>query len=364
MKKAIVLLLLFSLRGRTGFAQELKPGFDKSEYIELLRIAAHQLDTPWQNRSIPLPAHYRLAYRSKTVGMDNRWDLWLRDDAKVGVISVRGTTGKSVSWLENFYSAMIPASGSLQLTDTTIFQYHLSGDPQAAIHIGWTIGLGFLSTGIIAQLKEQYAAGIHEFIITGHSQGGAIAYLLTSYLYDLRSKGSIPKDIIFKTYCSAAPKPGNLYYAYSYEQITAGGNAYNVVNPADWVPQTPFSVQTVNEQPAVSPFRGARKKIRALKFPKNVVVGYMYGRLRGGTKKAQRRFQKYLGTLAGQQVAKALPGYKQPKLFPSAAYVRTGNTITLSPDSNYYKHFPDSSENVFIHHLMQPYLYLINKYPE
>lgn len=364
MKNIFLIAALLFFSGELCFAQELRPGFDKGEYTEILKITAHQLDTPWRRGSIPLPDHYRLAYRSKTVGMDNRWDLWLRDDRRVGIISVRGTTGKSVSWLENFYSAMIPASGSLQLSDSLAFAYHLSADPKAAVHVGWTIGLGFLSGSIIEQVKAQYAAGIHEFIIAGHSQGGAIAYLLTSYLYDLRSKGILPQDIVFKTYCSAAPKPGNLYYAYSYEQLTAGGNAWNVVNPADWVPQTPFSVQTINEQPAVSPFRGAKKKIRALKFPKDVVVGYMYGRLNGGTKKAQRRFRKYLGNLAGRQVAKALPGYRQPKLYPGAGYVRTGNTITLSPDSNYYRRFPDTSANVFIHHLVPPYLYLINKYPE
>jgi hypothetical protein len=366
MMKHSALILLFLLAGicitHSGNAQNIQPGFDKAEYIEFLKITAHQTDTPWTAGSIPLPEHFHLAYRSPVTGLDNRWDLWLRNDGKLGIINVRGTTGKSTSWLENFYSAMIPAAGSIQLSDSQTFKYHLTPAPQAAVHIGWMIGLGFMSESIVAQIREQYASGVHEFIISGHSQGGAIAYLLTSYLYDLRSTGKIPHDIVFKTYCSAAPKPGNLYYAYSYEQLTNGGWGYNVVNPADWVPQTPFSVQTIGEQPAISPFKGARKSIRSMGFPKNLVIGYMYGRLEGGTRKAQRRFEKYLGNMAGGQVRKALPGYKQPAFYPSADYVRTGNIISLSPDSGYYQRFPDTSSNVFIHHMMPPYLYLINKY--
>lgn len=352
--------MVLNLPART---QTLKPGFEKREYIEILKLTARQRDTPWKKSPIPAPDHYTLDYRSKTVGMDNRWDLWLRDDRKVGIISVRGTTLNNISWLENFYMAMIPAAGTIRLSASQNFRYHLSDDPKAAVHLGWMIGLGFLAPDIVATIKNRYAGGVHEFIIAGHSQGGAIAYLLTTYLYDLRSKGIIPKDLVFKSYCSAAPKPGNLYFAYTYEQLTAGGWGYTVINPADWVPQTPFSVQTMNEQPAVSPFPGARKKIRAMGFPKNVAIGYVYRRLDGGTRRAERRFRRYLGNLAGKQVRKALPGYEQPRLFPSAAYVRTGNTITLSPDSSYYRRFPDTSSNVFIHHLMAPYLYLINKYP-
>ncbi len=357
-----ILLLVCMFSAKTAQAQSLKPGFDKAEFTELLKMTAHQIDTPWKKGHISLPENYQLAYRSEVTGLDNRWDLWMRNDHMLGVIEVRGTTGKNISWLENFYSAMIPATGQIRLSDTFTFHYHLSDNPRAAVHIGWTIGLGFMSESIVTQIKKQYAAGVHQFIIAGHSQGGAIAYLLTSYLYDLRASGKLPRDIVFKTYCSAAPKPGNLYYAYSYEQITRDGWAYNVINPADWVPQTPFSVQTINEQPAVNPFTGARKSIHSMGFPKAMVIGYMYGRLDGGTRKAQRRFEKYLGNMAGKLVQKALPGYKQPALYSSADYVRTGNMITLSPDAEYYRRFPDTSSNVFIHHLISPYYYLINKY--
>jgi predicted esterase len=59
-----------------------------------------------------------------------------------------------------------------------------------------------------------------ESYIMGHSQGGAIAYLLTAHLLSLQKENKIPSEIVFKTYCSAAPKPGNLHFAYA---LTSGG---------------------------------------------------------------------------------------------------------------------------------------------
>jgi len=38
------------------------------------------------------------------MGLDNQWGLWVLED-KVACISIRGTTTKQVSWLENFYAA-------------------------------------------------------------------------------------------------------------------------------------------------------------------------------------------------------------------------------------------------------------------
>jgi hypothetical protein len=52
----------------------------------------------------------------------------------------------------------------------------------------------------------------------------AISYLLTAYLYHLQKSGRLQADIRFKTYASAGPKPGNLYFAYQYEAMTKGGS--------------------------------------------------------------------------------------------------------------------------------------------
>jgi predicted lipase len=237
--KCLVLLLFISIGSK---AQSWKPGFDKQEYIELLKVNAMFGDSTFR-KNVPTPSHSKFLYRSAVVGLENRWDLYLRDD-NVAIISIRGTTASKESWMANFYSAMVPAIGFLQLSKTDTFRYHLADNPKAAVHIGWLISTAYLSPSIVTKIDSLYKAGIKRFIITGHSQGGAIAYLLTAHLYDLRNKNIIPKDIEFKTYCSAGPKPGNLYFAYDYEHETQGGWAFNVVNTADWVPETPVTIQT------------------------------------------------------------------------------------------------------------------------
>nr|MBA4168747.1 lipase family protein [Chitinophagaceae bacterium] len=210
-----------------------------------------------------------------------------------------------------------------------------------------------------------YKAGIKDFIVTGHSQGGGIAFLLTAYLYHLQAGNKIPGDIRFKTYCSAGPKPGNLYFAYDYENITRGGWAYNVVNSADWVPDVPFTVQTVDDFTAVNPFRHANAVIKKQRFPKNLILRHVYNQLSRPSKKAQRRYQKYLGKMMSRSVKKQLPGFVIPAYYQSNYYVRAGNTVVLYAGEDYFKLYNNDpgNPNIWEHHLPKPYLFLAEKLP-
>ena len=334
----------------------LKAGFDKAEYTEMLKIAWCSADTPWVSTKL-VPREFRLIYRSPVTGLDNRWDLW-SDDGNVAVISIRGTTGTSESWLENFYAAMVPANGSMQLTSGETFNYKLSDNPRSAVHVGWLMAAGFMSQGILARIDSCYRKGIWDFIITGHSQGGGISYLMTAYLLNLQKSGALPADIRFKTYCSAAPKPGNLYFAYDFETMTYGGWAFNVVNSADWVPESPLSIQTIQDFNAVNPFKDAKKTIQKQSFPKRVAMSYAYGKLDRPTRRAVKNYRKFLGKVAGDFVNKSLPEFQSPDYLYANHYVRTGTTIVLYADEMYYKNYPDNPDNVFIHHMTGPYLYL------
>ncbi|MCC6410284.1 MAG: lipase, partial [Saprospiraceae bacterium] len=198
-------------------------------------------------------------------------------------------------------------------------------------------------------------------IILGHSQGGAIAFLLTSHLYSLQRQNLLPGDIRFKTYCSAGPKPGNLYYAYDYEARTHGGWAFNVVNSADWVPETPFSIRTLQDFNNTNPFVNAKEVIKKQKFPNRVVLKYVYKKLSKPTEKSRRNYEKYLGDKAGKMVQKQLPGYEPPPYAPTNHFVRTGHTIVLLADAAYYLKYPDSETKIFAHHLHMPYLYLTER---
>jgi hypothetical protein len=342
-------------------AQNLHPYFDKEEYKELLYISAKTNTPDSVVFKIPAPEHHNMIYRSEVIGLDNRWDLWINDTNAIAVISIRGTTGKAESSLENLYAAMVSAKGELILNEADTFKYCLAPDNKAAVHTGWLLSMAFLSNDIIPRIDSLYASGIKDFILMGHSQGGAINYLMTAYLYSLQRQKTLPDDIRFKTYCSAAPKPGNLFFAYYYEAITQNGWAFNVVNSADWVPETPISIQTLNDFNETNLFKSTKSEIRNLRFPKNIILKRVYNRLDKPTKKAQKRYEKYLGDMTSKYVVKKLPGFTPPEYFNSNNYVRTGRTVVLYADEDYFKKFPENSPDISIHHNFNAYLYLLKK---
>jgi Lipase (class 3) len=359
MKKAWLLITI--LYSTIVSAQHLKPGFDKTECIELLKMGASFGDSIYQSK-IPVPEAFKMIYRSPIVGMDNLWELWV-DNNGVAVISLRGTTQQAASWLENFYAAMVPAKGELHLSDSLIFRYELASNPKAAVHVGWLLGAGFLSYNILPKIDSLYKSGIKEFIITGHSQGGALSFLITSWLYSLQKQKRLAGDIRFKTYSFAGPKVGNLYYAYDYEAMTQYGWAYNVVNSADWVPEVMYSIQTPDDFNNTNPFADAKELIGKLPFPKDLVLKYLYNQMDAPIRKAEYRFQDCLGKGMESYVKKAVPGFQPPVYYNSMDYVRVGNTIVLLADDDYYKLFPDSKTKIFVHHLHPAYLYLAQKLP-
>ena len=361
MKKPVYLyIILFCGLCHTGYSQLLKPGFDPKEYKELIYISARTTANAKYYNQFPEPASFNMVYQSPTMGVDNLWDLWTNKQSQA-VISIRGTTGKPESWMANFYAAMVPAKGELILSPTDTFHYALATDPKAAVHVGWLLCTAYLSKDIVPKIDSCYKKGTREFLIMGHSQGGAISFLLTAYLYSLQKQGKLPSDIRFKTYCSAGPKPGNLYFAYEYEAMTQGGWAYNVVNSADWVPETPISIQTLNDFSTTNPFKHAKKFIKKQKFPQNLVLSHVFNKLDKPTRNAQKNYQKFLGKLASKLIQKNLKEFQTPQFYSSNDYVRTGNTIVLLATEEYYKVYPDNDTALFIHHTHQPYLYLLDR---
>lgn len=360
-----IFLALVFLLSISSYAQKLKPGFDKAEYMEMLKIAQKQhmdLDTWSKETGVPDPQDCKLLYRSKSMALSNIWDLWMRKDS-VAVISLRGTISDPVSFLANFYAAMVPAKGKLELEKIFTFDYNLCADPKAGVHVGWLTSMAYLQRDILPKIDSCYKKGIKNFIVTGHSQGAAIAFLLRAHLDNLQKENKIAKDIIFKTYCGAGPKPGNLYFAYHYENITRDGWGFNTVNTADWVPETPFSVQTLDDFNDVNIFKTSKEIIKKQKFPARAAMKHIYKKLSKPSKKAMKNYQKYLGKMVSKAVKKQLPEFKAPVYFDSNNYVRTGATIVLYAEDDYYRTFTKDETKVWQHHFIQPYLYLMNKLP-
>jgi pimeloyl-ACP methyl ester carboxylesterase len=352
------LLTVFILLITCAVHAQLKPGYDKQEYLELLRISRKQFEPKALKDSIPAPTEYKMLYRSPVGPLKNRWDLWFNAQ-KTAVISIMGSTNAQESWLENFYSAMVPANGQLQLNDSVLFKYKLAQNPKATVHIGWLLGMAYLSTSVIQQINKAYAQnGIKNFIIMGHSQGAAIAYLLRSYLADMQAKKIIPADIAFKTYCSAPPKPGNVYYAYDYEYLTAGGWGIAVTNAADWVPQTPFSIQTMDDFNDPNPFANAKDVIKKQPFFVRLYANHVFNRLKKTPKKAQKTYEDYLGHLIYKFIKKSMPQFKEPAYSPNGMFTRTGTPVILMPNEQYKAKFVYDAQNIFLNHDFGAYYYL------
>jgi hypothetical protein len=356
--KAILICLILLVPFATY--SQLKPGYDKQEYLELMRISRKQFEKKAIKDSIPEPAEYQMVYRSAVGPLKNRWDLWVNGHG-TAVISIMGSTNAQESWLENFYAAMVPANGQLQLNDSTKFDYHLAQNPRATVHIGWLLGMANLSGSIVEQINKVYTGkGIKDFIIMGHSQGAAIAYLLRSYLADMQTKGITPKGITFKTYCSAPPKAGNVYYAYDYEYLTAGGWGISVTNASDWVPQTPFTIQTMADFNMPNPFTNAKTVIKQQPFFVRLYVNHVYNQLKKKPEKAQKTYEDYLGHLVYKFVKKSMPQFKEPVYSPNGLFTRIGSPVILMPDEGYNRKFTDT-KNIFLNHDFGAYYYLAER---
>ncbi|MDQ3019249.1 MAG: lipase family protein [Bacteroidota bacterium] len=364
LKKSFYILnfFLIALLNFSYSQTKLKPGFDPEEYKLLLEISARQLDTPWTFVRIPFPDKCKMIYRSDSAGLNNRWDFWVRDDS-VGIISIRGTIAAANSWSENFFAAMVPASGSIIIDKDFVFIYKLASSGRASVHAGWLTGLAYLSNSIIEKINEMHASGIKNYLIMGHSQGGAIAYLLTSYLHYLDNQ-RIPDDVKFKTYCSAAPKPGNLFYSYDFDYITRDGRALRVYNSEDWVPQTPVSVQTLKDFSEVNPYADKDSIMLKMSFVDKLVFEYIIHRLKDNLNDARNLLDEYFGKMVyNKSISKFLPEFPEPQYSKDAYYYPCGVPVVLMKQGGYDELIKTETKipELFENHMIDPYYFLLNK---
>jgi hypothetical protein len=354
----IFILFTFFIVSISAKAQSFQSGFSIDEYRDLLSITDELNTFDTANSRLPVRSDYEKVYDSPEVGLKNKWTFWKRKDS-VGVICIRGTVPSPVSWMANFYAAMIPAEGYLQVNDSTNFVYKLAADKKSTVHVGWTTSLAHMAPGIAEQVRKAYAEGIKKFFITGHSQGGAIAFLVRSYLEYLPG---MPTDIQYKTYCSAAPKPGNMFYSYDVDFISRGGWIFRIINAADWVPEVPFSIQRLSDMNAPNPFNGIDKSLKSQPFLVRTFVKSKYNTLNRKTRKAERAYTKNLGKFMFGQVKKHLPQMKEPVYVESQQYMTAGVPIILMPDTAYHSRYPFTGKNIFVHHAPKPYMELANQY--
>jgi len=359
-----LLLLVLTVSFISPAMTQLLPGFDRNEYADILTLQFKGLsESDGANANFKLEkGMYKRHLLTPEVGLYNRAGLFLREDGVV-VVKLRGTVGKAESWLENFYAGMVPARGTLELADDFSFSYTLSERQDAAVHVGWLIGTAYLAREILPVLDSMVNNGHKEMIIAGHSQGGALSFLMTAYLhYYFKEKG---QKVTLKTYASAAPKPGNLSFAYSFDHITANGYAFRVVNADDWVPESPFSVQTLHDFNEANPLANAGTLMGKQPLLARIYLKSIYNKMNRRISKAEKSFRKNLGEKAYALVKKSLPQFEKPELSATFNYQPAGVPIVLMPNEAYHKLFPFDGKNTFVHHSYKAYTWLLdNQYPQ
>jgi len=251
------------------------PGFNPAEASVLIAIsAALEGDNP----APAIPANWQLDFDSPELGpFENKYQIWKNTDVSGQyALVIRGTVDKRGSILEDLLSVMIPASGTLPLGSVQL-SYTLAEEPDAGVHLGFTLGLAFLLfdgvNGIVVQLYERLGQ-IQELFVSGHSQGAAVATLCRSFFQ--YSPVAKPLGLTYKTYVFAQPKPGNDYYAYDFETVAGNGAlAFQVTNSLDWVPQVPLTLEWLDDlnvnplsvleksDPALLELAGLRARLRA-----------------------------------------------------------------------------------------------------
>jgi len=352
-------LFLFLFICSFSFSQiTFSPGFNKTEARDAFLFSAHfYSDSMRQTMNMPEIKDWNLVHSSEEVGLYNKWELWHNPKNNTCAISIRGTIKNATSWMEDFYSGMIKAEGKIQLDSNRIFKYKFAEDTTAFVHVGWTIGVGFIEKDIISKIEEYYAKGVRNFYISGHSQGAALATLLTSYLH---YHPTLPKDIQFKTYALAAPKPGNLSYSYDFSSYTQEGWAYRVVNTLDWVPETPLTIQVVNDVSKINPFVTIEESTKSMKKIERLVVLSVYRKMDNKLNKAQEYLTKYLGYKTYSFVQKDLPNLEKSNFEKSFEYAPCGTQYVIVPTSDDIAHF-ENPDDSFTHHHVWNYYYIFKK---
>jgi len=316
----VVFVILFLSSSLGAFAQ-LKPGFNANEATSTIAMcnSFNFIKQFGSNKNI-IPEHYNKHYASDVFGMDNKFEVYTNDTT--AIINYRGSTDKMISWVENFYSAMIPAKGTIVI-DEEVHDYIFANNDKASVHAGYGLTVVMLSNEMITQIKALNAKGIYNIIITGHSQGGALASLTRAYLEN------VPKTILsnknnYKTYAYAQPMCGNKEFAEEYnKRFSMQGTSFSIINPEDPVPKMPLNYEEdkLITKEKIGGWLFGNKEFKAKKLGQDAFVRLFERGLTGYVKGSNTLINKILGLKFGK--------IEMPDFVADINYYPTGTLIEI-----------------------------------
>lgn len=355
MKKKLIFILVVLF---TSNLWAFTPGFEWEEYETMLRFSMKNY-YPTESTGFPSLEDHDLFYDSEVGPLFNKFQIYLSKDQQYAILTFRGTTREEGSWIENLFSAMLPAKGRIRLEKNKTVNYQFAEDERAAVHAGWAVGLASLLPELQEQLRSLKLKGLTHIYITGHSQGGALAHLCTSWLHYQEEF----QNFQLKTYASASPKPGNFYFNVDYHNKTQHGISYNVFNSEDWVPQTFLSIQAISDLNEKNIFKAFKIQIKQQKFVKRQMGNLLYKKVAKPNEKIIKKYKKYFGPLIHKKLMEYIPELEVPHLVNSFDYHAVGHQIIMKPPKEYFDVFSDAKSSDFLyHHRGDHYLWLVNYY--
>ncbi|MFZ1330740.1 MAG: hypothetical protein WAR83_01045 [Flavobacteriales bacterium] len=228
----------------TGLYGQLQSGFQPDEARDMIMLCnTHTFIDLYGSDEKMIPDGYTRIYSSVATPLDTKFEVFRKGN--VGVIEFRGSTANMMSWMVNVHSSMIPAEGRMVINGNK-FDYEFAEDTSAAVHAGFALVIGTIADEILGQLKELHKLGVSDVIITGHSQGGAVAHLMRAYLEHLPRR-KLPAQMEFKTYSFAAPMVGDKAFAAEYERdFCTRLSSFSIIEPEDPVPDMPIAYSEGN----------------------------------------------------------------------------------------------------------------------
>lgn len=305
-----------------GCSSQIKNGFDANEARDMIQICNSfgYLDL-YKDDSGILPKGYKKTYTSPAYGMDNKFQIYTKENK--GVIHFRGSTAKQSSWLENLYASMIPVKDKIVINGDT-FNYQVGEKDGSRVHAGYMLAIYFFKEDLLKQISELNKNGIYDIYITGHSQGGALAQLVRAYLDYLPEK-EVSKKNTFKVYAFANPMIGNVSFAKEYSKKYCDSEmSYILHNSTDFVTKLPVSYNdSTFWQQNLSAFLMNSNEFSAAGAAVEGALFFFKDKVNEMAKTMSKNIEI--------QLLKELGEIKMPTFHEDVNYAHTGNLIKVSP---------------------------------
>lgn len=293
---------------------------------------------------------------------DIAWSWWQDGQGKIW-LCFPGSATSSGSWLLNLYAGMVPAKGQI-VSEGRTFTYQLASHPEARTHAGWTAGLFQFLVSESSFMDSLCRHGHQNWIISGHSQGGALALLTSAYLNQIQNKGASFSSLLWKVYTSGAPKPGNLWFSRDFLAKTPANKVFSMAINTDWVPLMPAGIQQVSSFQKGSPVRRWKLLVRQLpKWKQRLALRYVVKRMTRPLERTSARYFHWLAKTPKKSLAPKWEDWAMPEPIEDFDYHTLGTQVILMPDEHFMAAFPETDGQWFAHHRLGAYEWFFQTAP-